>query len=212
MAKLRRAKLVLVVFAAGATLSAVSAIAYLHHAKAVSLFQEPTVPRQQTIHPVDQADANDSSSGGPLALGRFGCNSPAPPPILFWGRSSREGDGPDLRTPAAAMQTVLSLIDEGATEKLASCVLGETDHATGSLYPRYLGQPVGLVEVIEDDDSATAVWEAAVHTSFSAQGKRWSPGDTMMLTSRLVRVEGLWKLVQLHDGGEDGSGQDRSAN
>ncbi|MEN6428822.1 MAG: hypothetical protein ABFE13_26035, partial [Phycisphaerales bacterium] len=131
-------------------------------------------------------------------------NQPAPPPITFFvGRSPDEPGVPDLSTPAAAVQTILFLIDQGTTDKLALCLLEETDDAVSDLYPRYLGQPVGLVEVIEDAESAKVVWEAAVHTAFSLHGKRWSPGETITLTARVVQVEGLWKLVQLHEGDED---------
>ena len=63
---------------------------------------------------------------------------------------------------------------------------------------------MGLVDVVEGGDWATVVWEAAVHTAFTQQGKHWSTGETMTVTSRLVRVEGLWKLVRWYEGDEDG--------
>jgi hypothetical protein len=66
---------------------------------------------------------------------------------------------------------------------------------------------VGLVEVIEEDESAEVIWNATVHTVFSLNGRKWSPGEKMTLTTRLVRVEGLWKLLKLHEGNEDGSQQ-----
>lgn len=200
-------KLVGLVLIAGGAVGVVSTIAFLSH------LQGPAAPERQEIPLSDPPGIDDSSSGEPLPLGSlFGCNSPAPPPIFFHMPSSRDSGGPNLDTPAAAIQTILSLIDAGAMNELAACVLEEADYAPEGLYPRCLGRPVGLVEAIEEDDCATVVWEAAVHTEFLMQGKRWSPGDTMMLTSRLVRVEGLWKLMQLHDGGEDGSGHDQSAN
>jgi hypothetical protein len=142
----------------------------------------------------------------PLVLGSLlGCNSPAPPPAsISVGRSSEETNAPDLSTPAATVYSVLSLIDQAATDKLAPCLFKETRDAVSSLYPRYLGPPVGLGEVIEDGQSAKVVWDATVHTEFSLRGRHWPPGETIPLTARLVQVEGLWKLLQLHEGDRDG--------
>jgi hypothetical protein len=200
MAELSKLRLVLVLLAAGGALLA-SAIAYWSCGGAVS----PSLEAQTT----PEADANDPTEGEPIPLGsRFGCNSPAPPPILFLGPPPQDANDLDLSTPAAAIQTILSLVDQGAADKLASCVLERTNSGPDGLYPRYLGQPVGLVEVVEEDDCAMVVWEAAVHTGFALQGKRWSAGETMMVTSRLTRVDGSWKLAQWHEG--DGDGEERS--
>ncbi|HSW01131.1 MAG TPA: hypothetical protein VLI39_13225 [Sedimentisphaerales bacterium] len=207
MSESYNAKLVLLVLAAGGAVGVVCTIAFLRH-------RQEAAPERQETPLSDPPGVDDSSSAEPLPLGSlFGCNHPAPPPVFFHMPPSRDRGGPNLGTPAAAIQTILSLIDAGATNELAACVLEETDYVSDGLYPRFLGGPVGLVEVIEEDDCATVVLEAAIHTEFSVQGKRRFPGDTMVLTSRLVRVEGLWKLMQLHDGGEDGSGrQEESAN
>jgi hypothetical protein len=203
MAELHKTKLVLVVLVAGGVLI-VSAIAWWSR-RAIPPLPEPSADEQREAPPVFPTDANGPSVGDPIPLGsRFGCNSPAPPPVLFLGPPPRDGNDPDLSTPASAIQTILSLIDQGATDKLAPCVLEEIDYGKDSLYPRYLGQPVGLVEVIEDGGSARVVWEASVHTGFTLHDKRWSVGETMIVTSRMVRVGELWKLLQWHEGGEDG--------
>lgn len=200
MAELSKLRFVLVLLAAGGVLL-VSAIAYWSRGGAVS----PSLEAQTA----PGTDANDPAVGEPIPLGsRFGCNSPAAPPILFLGPPPRDANDPDLSTPAATIQTILSLVDRGATDKLAACVLEEAKSGPDGLYPRYLGQPVGLVEVVEEDDRATVVWEAAVHTVFTLRGKQWAVGGTMMVTSRLVRVDGFWKLAQWHEG--DGNGEERS--
>lgn len=120
------------------------------------------------------------------------------------GRSGDEGEGPDLSTPASAVYGVLCLIDEGATDELASCFVEETEEPVSNLYPRHLGHPIRLVEVSEEGESVKVVWEATVHTGFSRGGSHWSPGETITLTARLAQVEGLWKLSKLHDGDDDG--------
>jgi hypothetical protein len=104
-------------------------------------------------------------------------------------------------------------MDRDATDKLAQCLFKETGGPVSNLYPRYLGPPVGLQGVIEDDQSAKVTWNATVHTEFSCRGRHWSPGETMTLTARLVRAEGLWKLQQLHEGDKDGpQSRDAPAN
>lgn len=204
MAELSKLRFVVVLLAVGGALLA-SAIAYWSRGGAVSPSQE--------VQTAPETAANDPTEGEPIPLGsRFGCNSPAAPPILFLGPPPRDVNDPDLSTPAAAIQTILSLVDRGATDKLASCVLEEAKSGPDGLYPRYLGQPVGLVEVVEEDDRATVVWEAAVHTGFALQGKRRLAGQTMTVTSRLLRVDGLWKLSQWHEGDEDGEEPSQSTN
>jgi hypothetical protein len=67
--------------------------------------------------------------------------------------------------------------------------------------------------VVESNQSAVVTWEATVHTEFTLRGKRWSSGETAALTARLVRIDGLWKLLQLHERDEDGlQSQDATAN
>ena len=80
MAELSKAKLVLVFLAVGGALGIVSTVAYLSGGRAV--------PPSLEVQPAPPADANDSS-GEPIPLGsRFGCNSPAAPPIIFLGTPS----------------------------------------------------------------------------------------------------------------------------
>ena len=217
MLELRKARGLHVVFTVTGAIGAVVVIAYVHHSKSVSTLQSPSpvvqTEDQSTDQSVDQADRKKSSLSEPLSLGRlFGCNNPAPPPIVMpVGRPHGQADTPDLSTPAQAVQTVLSLIDQAATDKLALCFINETKDAVSNLYPRYLGHPIGLVEVIEEGESAEVIWDATVHTEFSHQGRHWSPGEVMTLAARLVRVEASWRLLQLHDGDKDGNRQDNAS-
>jgi hypothetical protein len=116
------------------------------------------------------------------------------------GRQPGEDEGPDLSTPTAAVHSVLSLIDQDATDKLASCFVGKEADMAGGLYRRYLGLPVELVDVFEDAESAVVTWNAAVHTAFSLDGRSRLTGEKMTLTTRLSKVEDLWKLLRLHEG------------
>jgi hypothetical protein len=206
MPELRKPRSLQGIAAVAGAIGSVVVIGSVYHLQSISPVKPPPVPVQVESRSADQADGNQTSVSGPLPLGSvLGCNSPAPPPVsIFVGRSSEETDTADLSTPGAAVYSVLSLIDQGATDKLAPCRCEETGEPVSSLYPRYLGPPVGLGEVMEEDQQAKVVWDATVHTEFSWRGKRRTPGETITLTARLVRVEGLWKLVQLHEGDDDG--------
>jgi len=105
----------------------------------------------------------------------------------------------DLRTPETVIYSFLTLIDQGASDQLGECLAEGSEVAMNSLYPRYLGQPIRLVEVKDDGDIAQVLWEATAHTPFPHQGKDRFPGEFVPLSSRLIRVGDLWKLVTLDD-------------
>jgi hypothetical protein len=205
MAKLRKTRSLQRIAALAGAIGSVVVIGYMYRVPSRSPVESPPVPVPAESRSANQADGNQASVRGPLLLGSvLGYNSPAPPPAsISVGRSSEETGTADLSTPGTAVYSVLSLIDQGATGKLAPCRCGETGEPVSNLYPRYLGPPVGLGEVIEEGQSAKVVWDATVHTEFSRRDKRWTPGETITLTARLVRVKGLWRLQQLHEEDED---------
>ncbi len=199
MPVLRKARKTIAIFAATGVIGVVSVAAYIYCLKLVSV-QTDRLTAVQT-------DVTESSSSELLQWWNRlrGCNNPAPPPIIMSvGRPPGQDESTDLSTPAVAVYSVLSLIDQTATNKLAPCFIKKKETTAGNLYPRYLGNPVGLVEVIEKGESAEVIWNATVHNMFSLDGRKRSPGETITLTTRLVRVDGLWKLLRLHEGGKDG--------
>jgi len=105
----------------------------------------------------------------------------------------------DLRTPEAVVYSFLTLIDQGDLDQVDKCFADANEVVADGLYPRYLGQPIRLVEVTRDDDTAQVRWEATVHTPFSHQGEDRLPGEFVPLSSRLIRVGDLWKLVTLDE-------------
>lgn len=205
MPVLREARKIKVLFAVIGTLGIILMTAYVYSMKSFPTPQRLSAPVQTDSQSVDQTDGKESSFSEPLPLGRLlGQNKPAIPPMTMpAGRPPDQADVPDLSTPAAAVYSVLSLIEQAATDKLAPCFLEEIKEPVSNLYPRYLGHPVELVEVIEKGESAEVIWNATVHTMFYLDGRNWSTGETMTLKTRLVQVEGLWKLLKLHDGNED---------
>ena len=215
MRELRKTRRLQAIAAVAGAIGLVVAIGYVYHLQSISRVEPASVPVPGESRSANQADGNQTSISEPLPLGSLlGCNSPAPPPAsISVGRSSQETGTPDLSTPSATVYSVLSLMDRDATDKLAQCLFKETGGPVSNLYPRYLGPPVGLQGVIEDDQSAKVTWNATVHTEFSCRGRHWSPGETITLTARLVRAEGLWKLQQLHEGDKDGpQSRDAPAN
>ena len=206
MSVLRKAGRIKLVFAVTGAVGVVSVAAYVYRLKSPPAPQRLLPPVQTASQSVDQTDGEESSFGAQVPLGSIlGCNNPALPPVIMSvGRPPGEADTPDLSTPPVAVHSVLSLIDQAATDKLTLCFIEEAGDTASNLYPRYLGHPVELVDVIEEGESAGVIWNATVHTEFSLDGGSRSPGETITLTTRLLRVEGLWKLLKLHDGVKDG--------
>jgi hypothetical protein len=115
------------------------------------------------------------------------------------GRRPGEADDPDLSTPATAVHEVLALIDRGATDQLRQCSAPGAQDVAGGLYPRYVGHPVEVVEVAEEGAAGKVLWKATVHAGFTLEGRSWSAGETITLETRLIQVEGTWKLARLYE-------------
>jgi hypothetical protein len=204
LSKGRKIGTVLVAAGAVGILTVVFFSCYLKPAPETHL---PSAPEHPDTQSEDTLDAEELSPGEQVSLGRLlGTNNPAVPPVnMRVGPEPGEANAPDFSTPAAAVYSVLSLIDQDATDKLAGCFVGEAADMEGDLYPRYLGLPVELADVFQDGESAVVIWNATVHTAFSLDGRNWSAGEKMTLTTRLRKVEDLWKLLRLHEGVKDDS-------
>ena len=156
----------------------------------------------QASRPADSSGASllgDAPVIGKLLRGTDDARAAAPPPIIFRVGHLEPDGAPDLSTPAQAVHSVLELLGRGSTEALSQCLCDGTAHASEGLYPRYLGPPIEVVEVAEEGDTAWVYWNATVHTGFTLEGKNRSPGETVRLETRLVRVDGVWKLARLHE-------------
>ena len=205
MPALRKARIKVILAVTGA-IGVVSVTAYVHHLKSAPTLQRLSAPVQTDSQSVEQTEDEESMPSEQLPLSSLlGYNKPAVPPIIMHvGRPPGEANTPDLSTPAAAVYSVLSFIDQAATDKLAPCFIEKPEDTVSNLYPHYLGHPVELVEMAEEGEYAEVIWNATVHTKFSLNGRNWSPGETMLFKTTLVRVEGLWKISKLHDRGKDG--------
>ncbi len=199
MAESRKARDIKIVLAVGAVIGFVVVIGYVFRSQSVSTDPPPVPVVRTESEPVDQVDGNEPLTGEPLPLGSLlGCNQPATPP-RGWSVGGPPDDVLDLSTPGIAVYTVLSLLDQGATDKLGPCFLEEPENPASDLYPRCLGHPISLVDVTEEEDAAEVAWEATVHKAFTHEGKSYSPGETITLTTHLTQVEGTWKLSRLHE-------------
>ncbi len=177
--------------------------AAIHVSRVRTLPAPPPVPPKQETGEILLRTNNESLLGeAPMAgalVPQTGHGVSPPPGGILLGRRSEDDDASDLSTPSAAVYSVLALIDSNATEQLAQCCTNGADRIANGLYPRYLGHPVELVEVVEEDNAAQVTWKATVHTEFSLKGTRRSRGESMILTTRLIRTGGVWKLSRLHE-------------
>jgi hypothetical protein len=105
----------------------------------------------------------------------------------------------DLRTPEAAVYSILALIDQGAVDQLPECLAEGAPILPDAPYPRYVGQPIRLVDVVRTGATAEIRWEATAHTPFFYRGKDRRPGEFVPLSSRLVFVDGCWELLKLDE-------------
>ena len=205
MGLVRYARAMDVIVAVVGTIGFIAVIAYVYRSQSVSPPHSPAAPAAPERPSADEADGNEAASWRVPAAGqRPGAQQPGPAARdLHGGTVTRGGYEPDLSTPATAVYSVLDLIERGATDGLNDCFVADVNDPASDLYPRCLGHPVALMDVVEEAETAKVVWEATVHTAFTRRGKQWSPSETMTLATQLVRVNGFWKLVRLCDGEED---------
>ncbi len=190
--------------------STIAVGAYVFWVRSLSVPSASPIPTQddggaQILRRADGAGSSRLGDAPLIGALRDGddARAAAPPPLIFMVGQPDADEAPDLSTPAQAVHSVLALLDRGRMEALSQCFSDAAPDASEGLYPRRLGPPVELVDVVEDGDAATVVWNATACTEFTLDGRSRSPGEIITLTTRLVRVEGLWKLVELHDGGEE---------
>jgi len=184
-----------------------SVTAYMFQMRLFPAPPQPLIPMQedaetQTSRPTGGGES--SPLGDAPMVGRLMAQTDPQkisslPVGIFLGRRPGEADDPDLSTPAMAVYEVLALIDRGATDRAIRCFAEGAQDVSSGLYPRHLGHPIELVEVIDVGNAAKVVWKATVHTGFTLEGKNWSPGETITLETSLVQAEGLWKLTRLHE-------------
>jgi hypothetical protein len=205
--KATRLKLVV---ATTAVVGILLATAHVFHVRSLPAPPHPPVSIQSDAESLGRIDGGESSLLGDTPIvGRLATEvdqMESPPPAgIPVGRQSGEADAPDLSTPAVAVYSALALIDKDATDQLTRCLVNGADNVVNGLYPRHLGRPIELVDVIEEGNAAKVTWKATVHTGFTLAGQNRSPGESIILVTRLIRVEGIWKLLKLHDGDEDGA-------
>ena len=199
-AQARRVRAVLAVTAVVIVLSAAVYVFWMRSLPVPSPAPLQDDPQTQTSPPADRGEP--SLLGHTPVIGALrgadDARTAAPSIIFMVGRPDSNG-APDLSTPAQAVHSVLALLDGGETMALSQCFHNRKPNASESLYPRYLGPPIELLEVLQEGETARVRWNATVHTGFALEGKSRSPGETIRLETRLVQVDGVWKLARLHE-------------
>ncbi|MEN6423958.1 MAG: sigma-70 family RNA polymerase sigma factor [Phycisphaerales bacterium] len=112
-------------------------------------------------------------------------------------RSVTETGVADLSTPEAAVYSLMALTGLEAIDRLGQCFAEGAEDSVGLPALRCLGYPVETIDAICEDDVARFTWRATVHRPFPLNGTVWSEGDSLTLTARLVRVDGLWKVSSI---------------
>ena len=193
-----------IALAAIVVLAIVSAIGYRHLTRPAPSSEAPIPLANAGIEPVSERPAPEVNQP-PRTEDEsvvVAVNTEFDPSMIRTITIGEPSDGVttvDLSTPDAAVHSVLTLVDEKTTDQLGQCFAEGMEVPANGLYPRYLGHPIALVDVVEDGETATVTWEAAVHTAFTHQGQDRAPGETVTLTSRLIRVDDLWRLVKFDE-------------
>ena len=128
-------------------------------------------------------------------LGPFGPTDPAWRPAMDGFETGGPESMVDLSTPAAAVYSLLTLLEQGDTGQIDLCLVGNDPKITGGQYRRRMGHPVRLICIVEDERSASVQWEATALIAFERDGRQWSPGQYVPFTSRLIYDDGLWKVA-----------------
>jgi hypothetical protein len=112
-------------------------------------------------------------------------------------RSVAETGVADLSTPEAAVYSLMVLTGLEAIDRLGQCFAEGAEDSAGFPALGCLGYPVETIDAICEDDVARFTWRATVHRPFPLNGTVWSEGDSLTLTARLVRMDGLWKVSSI---------------
>jgi hypothetical protein len=194
-----------IVVAALVTLAVVSSTTiYLHDQQSTRSTEPPTIPLEARVEPsvrVPEPSAEDRPDTVEAPVLKS-VNVPFDPTRIRIPLIGHSNDGVtmvDLTTPDATVHSVLTLIDEGKTDQLDQCFAEDVNGLPDDPYPRYLGHPIQLLDVIEENESAKVIWEATTHTAFTRKDQAYSPGESVTLTAQLVRVDGFWKLVKFNE-------------
>jgi RNA polymerase sigma-70 factor (ECF subfamily) len=213
------------VLAVATVVAAVSAIGFVHHSRSPAppaassvpiAVNRQTVPESGTNRPSPAVRATSTRERQPQAettpvaataateQTREPVLRPFGPPEEVVGMGGMSVGDPfsglptaDLTTPEAAVYSLLTLIDQGATDEWSECLAEGAEIAADSPFPRHLGFPIRLIEVVQDGDTAQVTWEATAHTPFSYKGRDRLPGESVPLSSPLIRVDGRWKILKL---------------
>ncbi len=201
MPEMTKARSIKAVCALTGVIGAIGMLVYVHHLPSPAPVQSPSVPLPK-VHELQAPTKGEKVSIVSLS----GVNKQPPPPIMWHvGPTPDQNSGPDLSTPDNAVQSVLSLLDEGAADAIATCFVTSTENPEGMLYPHYLGHPVELVDVNETGETAIVTWTATVKTTLTFGKQALSPGETVTLTTTLVQDDEIWRIHELNQGIEDAS-------
>ncbi len=118
----------------------------------------------------------------------------------------------NFTTPENAVRSLIKLFEQRAGHELkAYLALGVVEDLDSS-YLNCLGNPIEIIEVIQEEGTAQVTFLAAVHTEFTLHNTIWQPGDALTLAARFLRINDLWKCSAINSTSCEGDTDDAEQN
>ncbi len=110
------------------------------------------------------------------------------------------------------MRSLIKLFEQRAGYELkAYLALGVVEDLDSS-YLNCLGNPIEIIEVIQEESTAQVTFLVAVHTEFTLHNTIWQPGDALTISARFLRINDLWKCSAIEDVSFKGDTDDTEPN
>ena len=107
-------------------------------------------------------------------------------------------------TPENAVRSLMKLFEQRADDELKAYLAQGTGESPDSAYLKFLGGPIEIIEVIQEENTAQVTYLAAVHTEFALNNTIWLPGDALTLSARFLWINDLWKCLAINSASFEG--------
>ncbi len=99
----------------------------------------------------------------------------------------------DWSTPENAVRSLIRLFEQRAEAELEAYLALDVGESLDSSYLKCLGNPIEIIEVIQEENRAQVTFLAAVRSEFTLDNTGWQPGDALTLSARFLWINDLWK-------------------
>jgi DNA-directed RNA polymerase specialized sigma24 family protein len=115
-------------------------------------------------------------------------------------------------TPENAVHSLMKLSEQHAEDELKAHLPMGVERSLDSSYLKCLGNPIEIIEVIQEENHAEVIYLAAVREQFTLNNTTWLPGDALTLSARFLRIDDLWKCSAIHSTSFEGDTDDAEQN